>query len=83
MSGNAVQPNESRVRRPLTIRVYTDDEPGISVSNNSQPKLSASTGTGIGRANLSKRYRLLFDRDIRITEDTRFTVSIPLIRHPL
>ena len=36
-------------------------------------------GTGIGLANLAKRYRLLFKRDIQITEDREFTVCIPLI----
>ena len=44
-----------------------------------QPKWTATSGTGIGLANLAKRYRLLFKRDIQITEDREFTVCIPLI----
>lgn len=48
-----------------------------SVSNPIQPKLTAATGTGIGLANLDKRYHLLFRQEIQITEDSNFTVRIP------
>ena len=51
----------------------------LSISNDIQPKWTATSGTGIGLANLAKRYRLLFKRDIQITEDREFTVCIPLI----
>lgn len=82
---NAVKHNEISNRRPLTIRIRTEvdeaGEPQLIVSNPLQPKLTATAGTGIGLANLSKRYRLLLRRDIQITEDTAFTVRIPLIRH--
>lgn len=77
---NAVKHNEISTRRPLTIRIYTDSREYVSVSNTVQPKLTATAGTGIGLANLAKRYRLLFDRDIHISEGEEFTVSIPLIR---
>lgn len=75
---NAVKHNEISNRRPLLIHIKTDGENGISVSNPLQPKLTTSVGTGIGLANLAKRYRLLFRQDIQISKDTNFTVRIPL-----
>ena len=81
---NAVKHNEISNRHPLTIRIATDAADGtLTVSNPRQPKLTASTGTGIGLANLAKRYQLLLRCDIQITEDTDFTVRIPLIRERL
>lgn len=80
---NAVKHNEISNRRPLTIRVATDAICGLSVSNPLQPKLTTTAGTGIGLANLAKRYQLLFREEITITEDKDFTVRIPLIRQRL
>lgn len=77
---NAVKHNEISNRRPLTIRIATDETGGLYVSNLIQPKLTTTSGTGIGLVNLSKRYQLLFRRDITITEDKDFTVRIPLIQ---
>lgn len=76
---NAVKHNEISNRKPLTIHITTDNEGYLSVSNAIQPKWTATPGTGIGLANLAKRYRLLFKQDIQITEDKEFTVCIPLI----
>lgn len=76
---NAIKHNEISNRRPLVIHIFTDPEGGITVSNPIQQKRSHSGGTGIGLANLSKRYQLLFHREIRIKEDTHFIVHIPLI----
>lgn len=79
---NAVKHNEISDRRPLSIRISTESG-DLSVSNPIQQKRTATAGTGIGLANLAKRYQLLFHRDIAITEDEHFTVRIPLIpRHP-
>ena len=76
---NAVKHNEISDRKPLTIHISTDSEGYLSVSNDIQPKWTATPGTGIGLANLAKRYRLLFKQDIQITEDKEFSVCIPLI----
>lgn len=76
---NAVKHNEISNRHPLTIRIHTDDACGLVVSNPLQPKLTASPGTGVGLANLAKRYQLLYRKEIFITEDKDFTVRIPLI----
>lgn len=75
---NAVKHNEISTRRPLHIGIRTEGEEVI-VSNPVQPKLTASSGTGIGLANLAKRYYLLYKREIQITESENFIVRIPLI----
>ena len=76
---NAVKHNEISNRNPLTVRVQTNNNELI-VSNQHNPKLTTSRGTGIGLSNLSKRYNLLFKRDITVKEEKGiFAVSIPLI----
>ena len=63
----------------LTISVRSDHD-SLTVSNPIQPKLTHSGGTGIGLVNLSKRYNLLYKKDISIKEDASiFSVTIPLI----
>lgn len=77
---NAVKHNEISNRRPLTIRIYDEEGSRLVVSNPIQHKLTASRGTGIGLANLSKRYLLLFEQEIEVKEgNNTFVVSIPLI----
>ena len=77
---NAVKHNEISDRKPLTIHISTDSEGYLSVRQRPvQGPMDATSGTGIGLANLAKRYRLLFKQDIQITEDKEFTVCIPLI----
>ena len=52
----------------------------IEVSNNLQLRRGTVSSTGIGLSNLSNRYKLLYKKDIEITEtDKRFSVIIPLI----
>lgn len=76
---NAVKHNEISSRKPLLIRVV-GDEHRIRVENPLQPKLTESTGTRIGLANLTKRYRLLYKEEIQIQEeDHHFVVTLPLI----
>ena len=74
---NAVKHNEISDRRPLSIRVYTEGEE-LVVTNPVQPKLTATAGTGVGLANLAKRYHLLYKCEIQITENKYFTVRIPI-----
>lgn len=77
---NAIKHNEISRRRPLVIRVITDEAGWLTVSNDIQPKLTGEPTTGIGLCNLNKRYNLLFRRHILITRDSGiFCVKIPLI----
>lgn len=76
---NAVKHNEISNRHPLTIHIDAHNDL-LCISNRLQPKLSGNSGTRIGLSNLSKRYRLLFERDITIEETaTDFKVTLPLI----
>lgn len=76
---NAVKHNEISNRNPLAIHICAEDD-NLCVSNRLQPKLTESSHTCIGLANLSKRYRLLFGRDITIEENEKnFKVTLPLI----
>lgn len=84
---NAIKHNEISRRKPLTIVIRTvllPDVPnahGLLVENNLQPRRDCSAGTGVGLANLSKRYDLLFGQSIQITEaEGCFRVVLPL-RH--
>lgn len=76
---NAVKHNEISNRRPLTVRINAEKD-SLTVCNLLQPKLTATSGTQIGLVNLSKRYRLLYKRDIDVCEENNmFKVTIPLI----
>lgn len=81
---NAVKHNEISTRKPLIINITTRSKAGqdtIIVSNPIQPKINKSSGTGIGIANLSKRYQLLFHQEISIdSSKERYTVELPLIK---
>ena len=78
---NAVKHNEISNRNPLTIYIAADvNKHHLTVANKRQPKRTATAGTGIGLANLAKRYHLLFKKEILITEEGgEFRVQIPLI----
>ncbi|MDL2276967.1 histidine kinase [Parabacteroides sp. OttesenSCG-928-G07] len=76
---NAVKHNEISSRNPLCIKIHSEGEM-LVVSNALQPKLTPSRGTGIGLANLSKRYMLLFKKEIVVQEENGyFSVMLPLI----
>lgn len=76
---NAVKHNVATKLKPLTITIETAGE-SIRVTNAKQPKAEQKKGGGIGLANLSGRYQLLFNRTITIhdSEDS-FSVELPLI----
>lgn len=78
---NAVKHNEISNRNPLKISIRTNGESSLCIENNLQPRRSSAPGMGIGLANLSKRYRLIFQKEIQITEaDGMFSVCIPLVK---
>ena len=76
---NAIKHNVINDKRPLTILIETTENNTIKVSNTIQPKISAETSEGVGLANLTERYNLLFGKEIVITQNGVFGVEIPLI----
>ncbi len=84
---NAIKHNEISNRKPLTIDIRTvnisekEGDAFLCIDNDLQPRRTAPSGTGIGLANLSKRYELLFGKEIQIAEvNDKFSVCIPLIK---
>lgn len=83
---NAIKHNEISNRKPLTIGIRIVCQPdngeiSLQVDNNLQPRRTTAAGTGVGLANLSKRYALLLDKEIKITEaEGKFRVNIPLVK---
>ena len=77
---NAIKHNIVSQRYPLTISISTTPHRTLIVSNPLRPKADSQTTGGTGLTNLAQRYRLLCQKDIKITrDDTTFTVEIPLI----
>ena len=76
---NAIKHNVINSKNPLTIFIETTENDTIKVSNSIQPKINAEAGEGIGLANLIERYKLLFGKEVMITQNGVFGVEIPLI----
>ena len=81
---NAVKHNQMARKQPLIVTLMIDSN-YLLVSNPIQCRLTDETyrenSTGIGLTNITKRYRLLTDRPVLVTQkDNTFTVSIPLLQ---
>lgn len=78
MLENAVKHNQVSERNRLHVVIYAS-EGHLIIKNNIQKKQSVM-GYGIGLANLSKRYQLIGNLDIEVTEDENyFVVKLPFI----
>ena len=77
---NAIKHNVISSKHPLIIKIETTPNDSIRVENAIQPKSTAESGAGIGLANLTERYELLFQKEVLITQTENFSVEIPLIK---
>lgn len=78
---NAIKHNVISNRLPLTVKIYTSEDETLTVENTIQPKKEPRSGEGIGLANLSERYRLMWKREIEIFNDGEiFKVTVPIIK---
>ena len=78
---NAIKHNIISAEKPLRINVFTENG-NLVVSNNLQMKNQVTESTGIGLDNIRNRYRLLGERQMKVTDNgADFTVSIPLIEN--
>ncbi|MGE5351959.1 MAG: sensor histidine kinase [Acidobacteriota bacterium] len=78
---NAIKHNIISSEKPLEIHICVDDSNMLVVSNNLQKKKNINTSTGIGLVNIQQRYDILVKKNIEIiTDDSHFTVKIPLIK---
>jgi len=77
---NVIKHNIISNKKPLFILIETTDHDSIIVQNIINPKLNEEASSGVGLANLTNRYSILFRKSITITnKDGIFTVEIPLI----
>ena len=78
---NAIKHNTISNRYPLTINIETTDNHTVRVWNKIQHKNEDTPGEGIGLANMTERYRMLYQKNIAISaQDKIFSVEIPLIK---
>jgi len=77
---NAIKHNVISNKQPLVVHIESTLYDTIKVWNAIQPKKEAEPGEGIGLANLTERYNLLFQKEIQITSTDIFCVEIPLIK---
>lgn len=76
---NSVKHNVISSKQPLVVTIATDDG-GIFVSNPIQLKTTPEESNGIGLANLTERYRLKWNKTVKITNNgSTFCVKIPLV----
>ncbi len=76
---NAVKHNEISSKNPLHVNVYIKDNL-LVVENKIQPRSTFVDSTGQGLANINKRYQLLKNKSIQISnENNIFKVKMPLI----
>lgn len=76
---NAIKHNVISSKQPLTLKIVTDDDNHLIISNKIQPKIGEEEGTGIGLANLAERYRLKWNEKVEIFDDGKiFSVTLPL-----
>ncbi|MFD0798428.1 sensor histidine kinase [Maribacter chungangensis] len=77
---NAIKHNIISRAKPLTIKVFIEDEKLI-VSNKIQVKSTKLPSTKVGLKNIQERYRLISNTSVELMNDqNQFTVSLPLLR---
>lgn len=76
---NAIKHNAFSRKKPLTIRIF--NEGGLlTVENNLQIRETNVVSTGVGLANISKRYSLLTDKPTQFEKtESLFIAKIPLL----
>ena len=77
---NAIKHNVISTNQPLRVRIDTDTDGYVRVSNPVQTKIVSEESSGIGLANLSERYRLMWNQEVCIGNNGQiFEVFLPLI----
>lgn len=78
---NSVKHNVISNKNPLEIKIYSSKNDSITVCNQINPKAEKSIG-GVGLANLTERYSLLFNKKVQISSNGGFfRVEVPLVKH--
>ena len=78
---NAIKHNTISNRYPLTITIETSNNSTVRVCNRIQPKNENTSGEGVGLANMTERYRIMYEKEVTIyASNGLFCVEIPLIK---
>ena len=76
---NAIKHNAFSSEKPLMIDLMREEN-SLVIRNLKQPLVSVAESTGIGQANIIKRYSLLSAKDVKINDAEHFySVSLPLL----
>lgn len=76
---NAVKHNEISNRNPLHVKVYNNGMNILIVENKIKERSTFVDSTGQGLANINKRYKLLMNKKIQISnENDIFSVKLPI-----
>ena len=76
---NAIKHNVMDSQNNLQIDLYSDEDK-IIVKNNNTKTPQNNTSFNIGLQNIDSRFRLMSERGIIISNDTHFTVKIPILQ---
>ena len=77
---NAIKHNVISKKKPLNIRIFTDDN-YIFVNNNLQKKELKKYSSKLGLKNIKNRYGYLTDRKLEVIEEANeYSVKVPLIQ---
>jgi LytS/YehU family sensor histidine kinase len=77
---NAVKHNKVDSNKPLTVSISIDDKQNLVVVNNLQKKNSMASSNRVGLANISAKYKLLNQPEMKVNETTEeFKVVLPLV----
>lgn len=77
---NCIKHNVISNKYPLLITIETTENETIKVKNTIRLKPDVLS-SGVGLNNLNERYKLVFEKEIKIHQDeTFFTVEIPLVK---
>ena len=75
---NAIKHNEISEEKPLQITLV-NDENFIIISNNKTAPRKNVVSHKVGLKNISNRYRLIANRDIKIINEENFVVKLPIL----
>ncbi len=79
LTENAIKHNIISKENPLHIAIFVNGD-YLVVQNNLQKRVDGNPSSGIGLANITKRYSFLTQRSIEISQDDGyFTVKIPIL----
>ena len=80
---NTIKHNITSESKPIKIRIYKENN-FLVVENTFQPKDSIKDSTGVGLNNIKKRYELISDQELKISnENNVFKVELPILTNKL